>query len=125
MAWNIPPRVLYPTNAASLGHAAEWVESRLDACTVDGQLAVTALRTTPPSLRALLVRGWLIRAGCTRQGLTARHADGVLRLAEGGRGRAQVHLPGGWTARRVGGYLWMDRQSSPGRRLPLTDEKAI
>jgi hypothetical protein len=58
-----------------------------------------------PGLRSLLVRRWLLRSGVSAGALTARHAQAVRELAERRGGRAEVHLPGGWTARRVGTVL--------------------
>jgi hypothetical protein len=58
-----------------------------------------------------------------RRGLTARHADAVLQLAAGRRGRAEAHLPGGWTARRVGTHLYVERETSTRRRHARSCEK--
>jgi len=112
--------------------AAARAERRAVAEWVDGQLAVGASATTldvawllraAPAVRPLLVRRWLLRGGVAARALTARHAHAVLRLAEAARGRAETHLPGGWTARRVRASLVLDRPQSTARRVVRSAEK--
>jgi tRNA(Ile)-lysidine synthase len=93
-----------------------WSEAQLAVGVTDGRLDVAWLRDIAPGLRPLLVRRWLLRAGVARRGLTARHADAVLQLATGRRGGTEAHLPGGWTARRVGASLQVEHQLSARRR---------
>ncbi len=100
-----------------------WVDAHLAAGAADGRLDVAWLQQLAPPLRALLVRRWLLRGGVPAQALTARHARAVQCLAEAARGRGEAHLPGGWTARRVGGHIQMDRQVR--RRLTRSCEKAF
>jgi tRNA(Ile)-lysidine synthase len=84
---------------------SEWADAQLAAAAADGRLDVAWLLQLAPTLRPLLVRRWLLRAGLTPRTLTARHAHAVLDLALRRRGRAQAHLPGGWTAHRAGAHL--------------------
>jgi tRNA(Ile)-lysidine synthase len=104
---------------------AAWADAQLASAMDEGGLATARLREIPPPLRPLLVRRWLMRAGLAGRGLTARHALGVLQLVENGRGRAEVHLPGGWTVRRNGAHLLVDRHPSPGRRLARSAARAV
>jgi tRNA(Ile)-lysidine synthase len=110
---------------AERGIVAAWADAQLAGAMVDGRLATAWLRQIPPPLRPLLVRRWLMRAGLAGCGLTARHALGVLQLIENRRGRAEIHLPGGWTARRNGPHLLVDRHPSPGRRLARSSPQAV
>ena len=100
-----------------------WADAQLAGGANDGRLDVDWLLARAPSVRPLLLRRWLLRAGVAAGSLTARHAQAVLQLAEAGRGRAEVHLPGGWTAHRAGSSVVLDRQASAGRRLARPREK--
>lgn len=101
---------------------SQWADAQLAAGAADGRLAVAWLQQTVPVLRPLLVRRWLLRAGVA-QSLTARHAQAVLRLAEATRGRSEAHLPGGWTARRLGPHLTVERAPRLRQRAPRLNEK--
>jgi len=96
-----------------------WADAQLAAGAADGRLDVAWLMQLGPAVRPLLVRRWLLRAGVAARSLTARHAQAVLRLAEMARGRAEAHLPGGWSARRVAGHLIVERVRSV-RRVAST-----
>ena len=91
---------------------AAWADVQLAAAAPDGHLSVARLRQIKPALRTLLVRCWLVRAGVSARGLTARHAAAVRELAESARGRSETHLPGGWAVRRIGPRLHVERQST-------------
>ena len=95
---------------------AAWADAQLDAAATDGRLPATWLRETAAPLRSLLVRRWLLRAGLSARGLSARHVRGVLELVGAASGYAEVHLPGGWTARQIAGHLEIDRSAPRGRR---------
>ena len=100
-----------------------WADAQLASGAADGPLEVAWLRQLAPALRSLLVRRWLLRAGMPARGLTARHARAVQSLAEALRGGGEVHLPDGWTARRVGRHIHVDRQAR--RRVARSCEKAF
>lgn len=86
-----------------------WADTQLEQAAPEGRLGVGWLAQLAPPLRPLLVRRWLLRAGIPPRSLTVRHAQAVLDLAERQRGRAETHLPGGWTARRVRSQLELER----------------
>lgn len=94
---------------------SRWADQQLASAAADGRLAVSDLLRLGPGVRSLVVRRWLLRSGVAPESLTARHAHAVLDLAQRGRGRAEVHLPGGWIARRSTRHLEL-REGSPTRR---------
>ena len=108
---------------AERGIVAACVDAHLDAARATDELALSALGTVLPAVRAVLVRRWLLRAGVPGRVLTARHTAAVLALADGERGRAEIHLPRGWTVRRTRQHLHA-APAGAGQRRPSADERA-
>lgn len=82
-----------------------------------GGMGLAALREQPQALRRRVVRRWLVdTTGETATG--AERVDAVLRWATGVRPEGKIELPGGWTVRRGGESLIVERgnQTGTGRK---------
>jgi tRNA(Ile)-lysidine synthase len=101
---------------------ADWelrVEAELSrhAVSVDGelQLPCAALNAVSPALAGRLVRAALRRARGDLRCIEADHIKAVLALARGGKPQGELHLPGGWVARR---YALLRFRSGPPLPVP-------
>jgi tRNA(Ile)-lysidine synthase len=105
--------------AAALARTARLLQDDLDALDElaaqvpagpDG-VAVAALTGLPRALRTRVLRRWALTAGASE--LTAGHLASLDALVSGWRGQGAVSLPGGLSARRVGGTLCVMPPSTP------------
>lgn len=103
----------------------EWelrVEAELSRHAVPGddelQLPCAVLNAASPALAGRLVRAALRSARGDLRRIDAGHIKAVLALAVGGKSQGELHLPGGWVARR---YAVLRFRSSPPLPAPTVD----
>jgi tRNA(Ile)-lysidine synthase len=81
------------------------------------RLPCALLTEVSPALAGRLVRAALQQVRGDLRRLTAGHIRAILALAAGPRAQGEVHLPGGWVARRYG-QLLIRRQAPRVRSVP-------
>jgi tRNA(Ile)-lysidine synthase len=71
----------------------------------DGGLSVEALTRHPDGILSRVLKAWAERAGAGP--LTAGHVLELWRLVRDWRGQGPIDLPGGYSAQRTSGMLWL------------------
>ncbi len=80
------------------------------------------LASAPAAIRARVLRGAAIEAGCPPGALTARHLEALAELLTRGAGQRWIDLPGGVRGRLRYGRLIFTAGGGPGGRIPGEQE---
>jgi len=94
--------------------AERWLAAALGE--IGPELPVAALGGLPIEARAAVARYWLMTRLGSGRGIASAHIAGVLALAAGENGRAEVHLPRGRVVRRRRGVLTLAEADPAARR---------